>query len=223
MFMANHLIGFGAIPPALGGGLTSISLFASNTSTGSTIAVPASILAGDLLLLLDRAGNISTSPTSVTPGDFTNIADTAGGSTTRMISSYKKALGSESGATLTGMNGNLNNNKALYVFRGNVAAGTITPSSPNAQGTTGDPDAQTVLAAAGVAPLVVFGGYGATTAVDTRTFTVAGVGAKDGEINPSTLLYLAYKIYNAAPADVVVDMADEGTNILQSFFVQMAA
>lgn len=124
------------------------------------------------------------------------------------------------------MNGSSDNAKALYIFRGNIAATTLTPSTWNQATNAGDPPAQTVLSASGIAPLVVFGCYGANSTISTRTFTVGGVGAKDGEIqggDNTNGCWLAYKIYNSAPADVVVDMPNSGgANLLESGYIQMA-
>ncbi|HYM98203.1 MAG TPA: hypothetical protein VET25_00545 [Aestuariivirgaceae bacterium] len=92
---------------------------------------------------------------------------------------------------------------------------------------TGNPAAQTVTASGGVAPLVVLGAYGARGFIDPRTFTVGGSPAKDGEVHNEpggfSNIVFAWKIYNASPADVVVDMDDEiEANYLQSFYIEMA-
>ena len=63
---------------------------------------------------------------------------------------------------------------------------------------------------------MVPGGYGcANGTVNPRTFTVGGSAAKDGETQAtggSADNWLAYKIYNSSPADVVIDQDDEGDN-----------
>lgn len=207
---------------AAAGALTTLSIRASATSTAATITGPASITAGDLLVLWDMATNAATLPTSVIPTGFTSIVDFTVGSVRKGIASYKIANGSEASASLTGMNGNTTNDKALYVVQGNQAIASATPTDVGSEGTTGNPVAQTVTSGSGAAPLIVFGCYGSSGIIDPRTFTVGGVGAKDGEINPDTDLYLAYKIYNSSPADVVVDMDDEGTNIMASFYIACA-
>jgi hypothetical protein len=218
MLTQQILLAYGGVVAA-----DSISLFASATSTAATINFPASIIAGDLIVLLDFAADAASIPTEVVPTNFTQIGTSLALANRRQVASYKLALGTESGA-LTGMDGNASDQKAMYVFRLNNIATSLTVSTPNAQAAATDPTAQNVAASGGVAPLVVFGCYScAAGAVDPRTFTVGGVGAKDGEINASTLAYLAYKIYNTSPADVSVDMADEGTNYLKSFYIEMAA
>jgi len=215
----------GVFPVALFGaaaaGLTTLSQVASATSIGNTITGPAGIQAGDLLVLWDVAANAgATTPTTVVPTGFTSIANLVTDVEVRSILSTKIADGSEASASLTGMNGNSENNKALYVFRGNVPILTATPTDVATEGQNGNPAAQTVNASGATVPLVVLAGYyTAGAAVDPRTFTPA----KDGEVNPEAWMYLAYKLYNAAPADVTVDMDDEGTrNVLVSCYLACA-
>lgn len=193
--------------------LVALAQVDSATSSAETITVPAGVIAGDLLVLLDNAQG-ATVPTTVIPSGFTSIGNINDGGQARQILSYKIADGSEASALLTGMN-STSETKALYVFRGNTRILSASPLSVNGQATTGNPTAQTVTAGAGVVPLVVIGGYGANAAVSPRTMTPA----KDGEINSSTVMYLAYKIYNISPADVSVDMDDEGINYLQSCYI----
>jgi len=89
--------------------------------------------------------------------------------------------------------------------------------------TSGNPAAQTVNASGGAPPLIVLGCYvAAINAVNPRTFNPA----KDGEIQATAVdgpedLWLAYKIYNSSPADVAIDMDDEGLfNALVSCYIQ---
>lgn len=207
--------------------LTTITQVLSATSTGSTISVPSGVQAGDLIVLFDAAGSSNTSiPTQVIPSGFTSIVDNtlvaSGAAGQRNTLSYKIASGTEGSTSLTGMNGSNNNRKALLVFRGNVPAAIATVGDAAGQATDGNPSEQIVNASGGVAPLVVIGTWslfpvGGT--VDPRSFSPA----KDGEINPTAQMYMAWKIYNTAPADVSVDMTDEGAgNTLQSCYIEMA-
>jgi len=206
MLVATQLSGFG-----IGGAaLSSLSQAASATSTAATITGPAGILAGDLLVLWDTAESVGSVPTTVVPTGFAVISNLDNGSSNRTLLSAKIADGSEASAALTGMNGDSANRKSLYVFRGNTPITTYVANDVGEETTTGDPTAQTCNASGGTVPLVVIGAYRALAAIDPRTFTVGGSPAKDGEINPATTSYLAYKIYNTAPADVVIDMDDEG-------------
>ncbi len=227
MLQLNQLTGFGA------GflGLKSISLFASATSNqSSTITAPANILPGDLIVMADLAAG-SSAPAAVTPTGFTQVATSVTSSNYRMCLSYKLAVGNEGGTSITGMtfSSGFGATKAIYVFRGDVAATSLIVGGANSQSTTGDPTSQNVTAASGLAPLVVLGAYGGSGiagTVNPRTFSTT----KDGEqevvgdtISSDCDLWLAYKIYNSAPADTSIDMDDEGSsNSLMSGYIQMA-
>lgn len=212
----NFLPGWCAGATSVGG--FTLSEQASATSTAQTITVPSGVQSGDLLVLLDRAANTMSAPSTIIPSGFTSIVNTLL-AIARQIASYKIADGTEGGTNLTGMSGNFLLDKALYVFRGSAAITSVSVSTPNAEGTSVDPASQAVSASGGTAPLIVFGCYsaGLSVVIDPRTFSPA----KDGEITPDSNLYLAYKIYNAGPADVTIDMENEGSpNILQSFYIE---
>ena len=217
-FTHSPLIYGGGIRKVAGGGLTSVSFTDSATSTAATITAPASINSGDLLILHDVAHGGASTPTSVIPSGFTSIVDT---DITKLksILSYKIADGTEDGASLTGMNGSDFNAKGLYQFRGDIPITSVNLSTVNSEATAGNPSSQNVSASGGTSPLIVIGAYGTSNAagVDPRTFSPA----KDGEISGSVEQYLAYKIYNSSPADVSIDMDDEGAaNILYSLYIE---
>ncbi len=218
----TDMIGFGVVSATVAGPATSLSQVASATSALETITVPAGVIAGDLLVLLDRAEDDATTvPTTVVPTGFTSIINTAHAQYTRSIMSYKIAVGTEASSSITGMNGTAYESKAMYVFRGNNPITSVTAASAAGQFTESNPTAQVVTASAGAVPLVVLAGYSvfAANAVDPRTFSTT----KDGEISNGTDLYLAYKIYNSSPADTTVDMDDEGfENCLQSCYLQVS-
>lgn len=217
MFKVSALHGFNIVRVR-----GTIAQIATATSTATTITAPAGIIAGDLLVLLDKGLNaLATAPVTVIATGFTsisNITASLGASGIRQILSYKLADGSEGGASLTGLSGNLRN-KALYTFRQTPAAIVANVGSVNGEITAGNPVAQTVTSGSGALPLVVIGGYASGSAIDPRTFSPA----KDGELERGTGMYLAYKIYNAEPADVTIDMDDEGAdNELQSCYISLS-
>ena len=207
------------------GALTSISLFSStfNPATPSTtIPWPAGIQAGDLAVLTDTSMNFST-PGTVVPTGFTQIVNVTGGGTlvARVIQSYRILDGTESGSITGNLSSYSYNSKILYIFRGNVLISTVTPSTWNSQATTGDPNAQTVLASSGTPPLIVLG---------------CGLGANGGEIfttaSPTfdaTQQYgnaaaniSGYKIYTSSPADHSIDVSANGNpNALVSGYLAL--
>lgn len=215
MLRVTNLSGFG------GGNrvLHTLSEHASATSTASTVTGPSTIIAGDILVLWDRASNaVAPAPSSVTPTGFSNVLDFTIGPTKGMAS-VKVADGSEASASITGMDGSASDRKMLYVFRGNIPATTATAQDAASEGTDGNPAAQTANASGSTKPVIVIGCYGSGSAVDPRTFSPA----KDGEISAATNAWLAYKIYNSSPQDVTIDMDDEGLqNTLGSFYLECA-
>lgn len=192
----------------------------SATSMADTIAWPGSLAAGDLAVMLDQANSASNGvpPTTVVPSGFTSIVNTASAFSHRQICSYKILTGSESGS-LTGMDGVDSDSKAMLIFRGSAPITSVTVGGVTGQQTTGNPTAQVPAASGGTPPLIVIGAYGSDGSINPRNFTPA----KDGEITPNVACYLAWKIYNSAPADVTIDMDDEGTiNLLQSFYLSVS-
>ena len=205
--------------------MSSITQQGSATAlSGATITAPATIIAGDIHILSQYSTDnaFSGNPVDVTPPGWTTVANAgASGDEGRIMLSWKIADGSEASAIITGMNAPNANLKAIYVFRGDAPATTVQVKDVNAQVSfSGNPAAQVKNVAAETAPLVVIGAYGtdpsASTALNPRSFTP---GPKDGEVNPSTFHYLAYKIFNSSPVDQTIDMDDEGfVNALASFY-----
>jgi len=197
----------------VGGGIQ-ISLVTSAVSTAISMTAPGGIHAGDLLVWWNRARNNVGPPVALVPAGFTSIVNFTS-TNSRGISAYRIADGAEIG--FNAMNGGLQKDEMLYVFRGTSPISSVSVQSLHSEGTDNDPASQSVTSGSGLSPLVVLGCYGSTGAVNTRTFSPA----KDGEINSSTSAYLAYKIYNSSPADETIDMNDEGTdNTLASYYLQ---
>lgn len=192
---------------------SSLSMVGSSTSqNATTITAPAGILAGDLLVFGDTSFNDSTTvPTYVSPVGFTVVSDTfgttgaGGGQAVRNTLSYKIANGTESSTAITGMSSGAER-MMLYVFRGDHPITSVISGGVSQEAAEGNPASQNVTASSAAAPLVVLGLYRSQGAVDPRSFSPA----KDGEISPTAGAYLAYKIYNSAPANVAIDMDDEG-------------
>ncbi len=191
----------------------------TSTATAGTITGYSGILPGDLLVLYDYVSSISVPP-EVAPSGFA-IAASLLNVKFRWTLSYKIADGSEASASLTGMTTGSGSfaNKILLCFRPDIPATSAVSADPDATITDANPSAQTVTASGGTAPLIVFGCYASTGAVNPRTMSPA----KDGEMSSGTSFYVAWKIYNSSPADVSVDMDDEGNNnMLMSCYIEVA-
>jgi hypothetical protein len=203
-------------------GLTTIvkQAHSSASDMAATVTAPADIIAGDLLIMVDFSFGAYSPPTAVTPSNWNNVLNLTTGTKSRGMIHWKLANGSEASSVITGMNGSTGfSSKLIVVFRGDIPATLITTSTMNSEATTGNPASQNVAASGGTPPLVVMGFYMASAAVDPRTMSPA----KDGEVAPADNgNWLAWKIYNTSPANVSVDMDDEGSNLLASTYFQMA-
>lgn len=188
----------------------------SKSDLGSTITVPATAAAGDLAVLLDRAGAGTYVPTTVVPTNWTSISNQGGGSFlqyARQILSYKILASGDPGATITGMNGTVNS-KVMLVFRPSAAMAAVI-EDVNEELTSSTPSSQVVEAT--TKPYVVIGGTGTsgTPTWDTSWY--------DATVS-ATRIELAYKLFNTTPANVTISVPDGGnTNVLQSCAIRWSA
>lgn len=201
-----------------------VVLLDSNSVVGSTVTVPAGVQSGDLIVISDWVRHSST-PTEVIPSGFTVLHNSGLlNSRRRLILSYKIAAGTEGGTLITGMSGNEGNYKVLMVFRANFTPSGISPGTPAFTTTDGNPTEQVIGAAGEPTPGIVFAVYASfdgASVVDPRTFTGATM---DAELSANVRHYLKYKIFNggSTPADVTIDMDDEGSsNTLQGIYITL--
>jgi hypothetical protein len=202
---------------------------ATSTANNGTIVAPGSIQAGDLLVLLDKDQNTSGSPADTVPSGFTRIhtglQDPGIGTIEQRVTlSYKIATGAEAGATLTGINGTATGvaGRILLVFApssGTLFTG-VTVNDAALQQLNTNPVSETILSGSGTPPLIALAGYVTqSAAISPRTFSPAA----DGEVTAAQYIYLAYKIYEASPSNITVDMDDEGNmNALSTCYLRLA-
>lgn len=208
----------------IGGGISSLVFQDSATSsaTNGRITGPASIIAGDILILIDKGVIAGSPPGTTIPSGFTAVFNVTGNST-RLITSYKLADGSEAGATIQGMDlrgTGGTSSMIMLVFRPNIAATVLTLSGVASESSTGNPAAQVVPIASALFPAVVVGVYSANASISSGNRSM--VPAEDGEFNQTNTLYTKYKIFNVDDTfeDVTVDMgAVSNPNILGSFYM----
>lgn len=202
-------------------GLTTLSFITATTSVDSdTITAPATINAGDLLVMFDYG--VKPSGGGV-PSGWSEVADVTSAYVDVVIS-YKIAVGSEDGATITGLTGITGAAKIIQQFRGNIALSSITVQDLGSQITDGNPTSQTVTASGGAVPLIVFGMYGVFGTISPRTFTPTEDGETDNTAGANDL-HAKFKIYNSGdtPVNHSIDMDDEGIdNALFSFYLEAA-
>lgn len=214
--------------------VTSLALHASVAVDSPQITIPASVLPGDVGVLCDAASDVYngmfdpplTIPTAVLPSGWTQISNQSisDGSLAaiRSLLSYRILQSSDAGATLTGMDTTAYggaSRKVLLVFRPDRPAGVVSIGSLASEGTAGNPASQTVTASGGAAPLAVIAVYRSSGAsLSSQSFSPA----QDAEITQGTTMAVRYKLYNASPADVTVDLPDLAVQTLQSFYVQVS-
>ena len=200
-------------------GLTNtVSLFASANSSASTVTVPSNLLPGDLLVLFDIAFGATSSPSLVTPTNFTSLGSVTG-QNGRINTAYKQVLdSSDSGTSITGMNGNSSNNKILLVFRGinGYSIVSVLPSPTDAislsglsSTSLGDTSIDSYASGIAVSLAAFYGSNGITPGSDI-SFT--GATFIQGASN---VFYVGYKIYTQADTNTQttgITLADRGTN-----------
>lgn len=103
-------------------------LFASSSSTGTTITVPTGIANNDIAVLVDRGFGFSGVPTAVTPSGYTSRANVAAPASQRVMVTTKILTTADDSATVTGMASD-NSRKRLMIFRRVGGATTITGSA----------------------------------------------------------------------------------------------
>lgn len=131
----------------------------------TTITQPTGVVSGDLLLVFNIAINntSATAPTAVTPSGYTNIYNITRSSAStgqRMTFYYKIADGTESGASITGMNGPGYEYLVVYLIRrtsGAVSSVTVTDLETDVAftGTV----TKTVATGSSTAPAILFVGH----------------------------------------------------------------
>lgn len=125
-----------------------------------------------------------------------------------LIGAYKVLTGGETSVTFSTADGTGDGNSAVFRPSRAISSVVFSPSPWNSQTTASDPTAQSVLASGVAVPLVVLGF--AAIAGGTAAFSTASPAFDATDLNSDSDSILGYKIYNSAPADHSIDMADLG-------------
>lgn len=184
----------------------------------TTLTAPDNISQGDLIIFWDRALNTFGTPTTAIPTGFTSINNLTLGSR-RQIVSYKKADGTESLSTLTGMSSTSANTKRCVVFGTGVTNPTLTVQSVNGEMTNAAPANQTITCGSSSLKLVALAHTG------QATFSSFGFTPTEDASLPSTTAssQTRYKIYNSSPSNITVTAGDGGNeNGLQSYYIEVS-
>lgn len=221
MLMLSQLNGFGSRRRS--SIITVAFLTSANATSGATINVPGTALAGDfgVVFQLSRS-TASTIPTLVNPSGWQNDSTgtaTIGTNGYRSMISSKILVSGDVGATLTGMNGNSFNDKFILIFRGSSAFTSYTATGPNAETTANAPTAQALNASTETPPMVLLAFADSATSVTfSGTMSTSGTPVTTG----SAWLAAIYELFNSSPADRTIGVADSGTyNSLSSIIYEL--
>lgn len=199
------------------GTLTYLTAATAFTAAPASITVPATVQAGDLMVIYIRSINNSGTPATPSLSGWTIVGDVFL-SNRRGTMYVKIASGADASSTITANTATAGHHIILEVFRPDIAIASVSVVLGGAQITDSAPSGQTVAAASQSAPLVIAAAYASNSSITTRGFSPA----KDGEYSSdSSSNWLAYKIYNASPADESITMADygNGNTLISAAFV----
>lgn len=196
----------------------------AQSSNSAQITIPVTANQNDLAVLIDFGIGSFVAPTEVVPSGWTKLAGASVASSPafcRVVASYKKLGDSDPGASITGMAVSAANNKIMLVFRSPFI--TFTPSTWNAECTSGNPASQSVSASGQTPPLIVFAMAAAEFAATSVGFSTESP-VFDAKIsNTDTDLVFGYKIYAGAPSNHTVDMNDlDDNNCLVSGYIRLS-
>lgn len=203
----------------------------STQSETNSITLPASINAGDLLIIFNMAYQEDTYPTAVTPSGFTNKANSTFirlNNSSRAMVSVKKATGSEdstsvSTMSVTGLRGTTSLCLQFRPVNFSITnASNITLGNRDTEGYYGNPGSVTASATDVKLPAIAFGHITAHRGTGKPAFSSQSP-TFDGivQLNLSADNYkqtIGYRIQDDVVSSQTCDMSDEGTmNWLQVF------
>jgi hypothetical protein len=195
----------------------------------TTIDMPSGAQAGDIVFVIDRlttgAGLTSfRTPLTSAGNSFTEHQTTSGGSGSTFlgirISSRVLIAGELDTITNLINNTGATSHRAMAVlFRPASAITSVTYTQTGGQYTTANPSVQTVTVSSEPAAALAMAVYTAAAAVSPRTSSITMDELVDSGV---TTFYAKYKLYGDGESrtNFTVDMDDESTNLLQSFYVK---
>lgn len=198
-----------------------ITIVSTTKTTGTTVAYPAGVKAGDLLIYFDRGAHLNVDFPFVVPAGFTSISQNIGlgvSNKRKVAASYRLATGPLTG-NVTGMDavsgGSGSNSKAMFLIRELTGLPFTAVTHTNygyASSATVDPISHT-SATTGLATNSVFFSQGAAGTISSVTSLVSNQ-VFDAVNTPSAEHKVGYKTYtNGATADNTVTSNASGGNL----------
>jgi hypothetical protein len=202
-----------------GAGAQSLTYVSESTTSASTsLALPAGAAARDLLVVHSGIVNTDSSslPTNPTPTvngvaltELSSRTGTPGGAYGIRVKCYCKVLdaGDITAGSVTGLGSDNTYRHSAFLWRPAKTIGAVTLIFDDSTMSSNDVSALVSSGAVGqTIPVIHLAYYNSDGSVSPRSFTPA----EDGEYGPSTVSFYKYKTYNTSPAEVTIDMDDEG-------------
>jgi len=188
----------------------SLAFQTSADSSAQTLTCP-TVEQYDVGVLFDAATDSTvTIPSNVIPSGFTQLQTSAFAAYYRTTLSYKVFDGTEDGASLTGMNGNLSNAKVLLVFRPNRPIIGVGTSTFLQETSSGAPASQLIAASGQTPPLIRLAVCVNGAAPSSPNFTGGTFDATVAKVGSDSALRAGYAVQNTTPSDTTVSMGDNG-------------
>lgn len=196
---------------------TTLTFIASSTST-STVSPPGTAQAGDLAILVTAAHGLSIA--KVWPAGWTEVREDHDVDDARMVSGYKILTSGELNTSVTGMN-DTEERITMMIFRPNKPINQAAVYTINGEATVNNPVAQTIAMSTLAGPMVGVAFMSSTSSVIE---TISPAVMTEVSFGGTSNGYCGYVVYNKAdtPVDVIVDMPDEGDNVMQSWAIKVA-
>lgn len=220
-YAPKRALGAGGAAMMMGGSLATQFTFVNSTTTATNSGtIPADAAPGDVCVCFNGAEQNTTVPTAVIPNGFTQVANhtrTDADRRVRGLISVKILQVGEPGASVSLMSAAVTQRGILAAFRPNGFLYSFTANGLQGQGTGGDPAQQTINVTASPSfPAISLAHWFSSGAVSSRVST--NLTSLSGS---STAHWAAYRIDNlgGSPANGVVDMADSGSQVMQSLYL----
>jgi hypothetical protein len=193
-----------------------LTFVGSRVVNATTVTLPVGTAAGDIAILSNTGGafiinNAPPPPTGWTPIHGTTTGLITGSHSYKLLNSSDVSAGSITIGTTYGSS----NRKILITVRPSRTPLALVVRSPNAQGTPNAPANQTLSISAVTSPIISFATYYTNGSLGTAgsSVTMTLLGGSNHAVK--------YLINNSAPANITLSMADEGSNILMSFALEV--
>jgi hypothetical protein len=171
---------------------------------------------GDLCVALQFTRNNSSSGnTPNAPSGFTNLTTSGAGEGFSVRASYKIFTSNTETVTFPSYSDTA---AGLLYIRPNKTITSVTEHSSNLQFTTSTPTAQTLTLSTATYPVFAIAfGFGTNNVNNVSTSPNLTYGQYLDVVNNDNLIL--YNYYNSSPGNVSVNLTDDGTNILGSFYL----